>query len=99
MKLPYLKRDLKTLKDVTDVIDDIVEKRSKDLKDFDNLNNVFISGRRVGKIPSAATDVDPDFDKVNDVNIADDAGTVYLYTLVNVSGTAVWGRVALDTTW
>jgi hypothetical protein len=92
---PYTKLLGENLQEVIDSLREIVEVRRNDIQDFDNLNNVFISGRRVGRIPSGATDV-IDGDKVNDFNIADDSGTVYLYSLVNISGTAEWRRVALS---
>jgi len=85
----------KSQSDILELLQTILEERLIDIKDFDNLNNRFIAGRKTGRIPSGATDVTL-ADKVGDFNIADDSGTVYLYALVDISGTAEWRRVALS---
>ena len=41
-----------SLKDVIDIIRYITKERPNDIKDFDNLNNRFMSGRKVGKVPT-----------------------------------------------
>lgn len=93
---PYLKLKTPTNpQDIEDVLQVIIRERRLDIKDFDNLNNRFISGRKSGKLPTGSLDV-TDSDKVGDFNIADDSGTVYLYALVDVGGTAEWRRVALS---
>lgn len=68
----------------------ILKERQNDVKDFDNLNNNFISGRKVGKIPTGAADVSSS-DKVGDFNY----DVNYIYIVVNNAGTAQWRRAAL----
>lgn len=62
----------------------------EDIPDFTNLVNVFVSGRKVPKIPSSSADV-VKTDTINDMNW--DAS--FLYILVDNAGTAVWRRVAI----
>lgn len=88
---PYADLASHELKDVAETVEEIVRERSIDIKDFDNIQNRFISGRKVGRIPSGATDV-LSTDKVGDFNY----DTSYIYILVNNSGTAEWRRAALS---
>ena len=74
----------------------IQKERKNDVNDFDALKDNYISGRKVDKIPTGASNVTAT-DTVGDFNIADDGGTTYLYALVDISGTAEWRRVALST--
>lgn len=80
-----------SLDDVLNLLRYITKERPIDIKDFDNLQNVFMAGRKVGKMPTGSADVTPD-DRVGDFNY--DAS--YLYLLVNNAGTATWRRVALS---
>lgn len=91
----FPKTEPKTLGDVIDVVRYILKERTNDVKDFNAQKDKFISGRKVKKVPSGASDVTSG-DAVGDFNIADDSGTVYLYALVDVGGTATWRRVALS---
>lgn len=73
----------------------IRERNNTDVQAFDNLPQVFISGRKVGKIPAAANDVAAT-DRSGDFNF-DDA---YIYILTtDAMGDPAWGRSALDTSW
>lgn len=82
-------------KDIKDVLSDIIRLRqTEDLPDFNNLVNVFVSGRSVNRIPSAPNDVLAT-DSQGDISYDDD----YQYTLVMVSGSLLWDRRALDTGW
>ena len=81
-----------SLGDIYNILKFIIQERNSDIRDKTNLPNIFISGRKVGKIPTSSTDI-VDTDKVGDINY--DAN--YLYICVNDSG-AVWRRIAL-TTW
>lgn len=94
-KIESIPEVVKVLKDIVSFILYATKERKNDVSDFNALKDVFISGRKVGKIPTGASDV-TDLDVVGDFNIADDAGTVYLYALVNVGGTATWRRVAMS---
>lgn len=91
MKLyPILKDD--TLKGVFEWLKYVVRARSEDVQEFNNLPNIFISGRKVGKVPSASNDVVAD-DKLGDFNA--DGTTGYAYFLVDNTGTAEWQRAKL----
>lgn len=69
----------------------ILKERKNDINDFNNLQNVFMAGRKVGKIPTGSADVIPT-DRAGDFNY--DAS--YFYILVDNGGTAVWRRTALS---
>lgn len=66
----------------------ISRERQNDITDWNNLPNIYMRGRKVGKVPSASTDVAVT-DRAGDFNF--DASFIYIYT-----GTA-WRRVALAT--
>jgi len=70
----------------------VVRSRSEDVQEFNNLQNIFILGRKVGKVPSASNDVVAS-DKIGDFN--PDGTTGYVYFLVDNSGTAEWQRATL----
>lgn len=79
-----------TLENIKDQLMQICNIRKDDITQISNLVNIFISGRKVGKIPSASNDVDPT-DKINDFNW--EYGTPpYLYILMDNAGTAEWVR-------
>jgi hypothetical protein len=80
---------------INDLLKFIVRERNRtDVQEFANLPQVFISGRKVGKIPANAADVSVT-DRVGDFNYDDQ----YIYILTTVTGTATWGRSPLDTAW
>lgn len=83
----------KTIKEIYETLKFIIQERKSDIRDNSNLTNIFVSGRKSGKIPSSSTDITAD-DKVGDINY----DVNYLYICVDNSGTAVWRRVAL-TAW
>lgn len=93
---PYPDLGAGTLSDTVRVLLVICRERKYDIEDFENLNNIFVGGRIVGKVPTGANDVDPT-DRVGDTNF--DYASGYMYRLVGNAGTAVWARVALDTGW
>lgn len=88
----YPKFNTNELKEIFGLVEYIVNERRKDVTDFDNLKNVFISGRKVAKIPTAAIDV-VNTDSIGDFNFTPS----YLYVLVDNAGTAEWRRAALST--
>lgn len=89
MKLyPILKDE--TPKGIFEWLKYVVRARSDDIQELDNLKNIFIAGRKVGKIPSASNDVTAT-DKIGDVNYS----ATFLYILIDNSGTPAWRRVAL----
>lgn len=91
MKLyPILKDE--TPKGIFEWLKFVVRARTEDVQEFSNLPNIFISGRKVGKVPSASNDVAVT-DKVGDFNA--DGTTGYAYFLVDNSGTAEWKRATL----
>jgi len=71
----------------------ILKERANDINDFNNLENVFMRGRKVGKIPTGSADIAVT-DRIGDFNYDDS----YLYLVVDSSGSAVWRRIGL-TTW
>lgn len=86
---PFPKMQDKTLDEAVKVIEYITKERRNDVADFDNLKNVFMSGRKVGKIPTGSSDIS-DTDRLGDFSY--DAS--YLYLVINDSG-AKWRRISL----
>lgn len=86
---PAIKPD--TIQDMQDILRAILKERVNDVVEAQNYKNIFISGRKVGKIPAGSTDVSAT-DNIGDFNY--DAN--YLYLCVDNSG-ATWRRVALAT--
>jgi len=92
MKALYTNRHIVTLEDASAALEEITRTRREDVADFTNLPNIFMRGRRVGRVPSSSADV-IDGDKDMDFNMADDGlGTIYLYALVGTQ----WLRVQLQ---
>ena len=63
--------------------------RGQDVEDFTNLSNVFMRGRKVGKIPTGSSDITDS--RVGDFNY----DTSYFYICVDNAGTATWRRVSI----
>lgn len=84
--------NIKNLDEVQIILTDIGRQRDQDIREFNNLTNRFMRGRKVSKIPTSSSDVD-DSDRVGDFNF--DAS--YFYILVDNSGTNTWRRAALGT--
>ena len=80
-----------TLEEMQDVVRQITNTRKDDIAIISQIISSFISGRKVGKIPTSSADTTPT-DKVGDVNY--DAN--YLYILIDNAGTPVWRRAALS---
>lgn len=80
----------KSLNGVVAVLQFITRQRMEDVNEYNNLNQRFILGRKVGKVPSASADVS-DGDKVGDFNVT----ASYAYFLIDNAGTAEWRRVAV----
>lgn len=76
------------LKEVVEFCREIARSREEDIGDFTNLQNIFIKGRKVGKIPANSSDTVGD--RVGDFNY----DAAYLYICVDNTGTAEWRRVA-----
>lgn len=91
----YPKLPSSNIGDITYVLQEIIRKREADIGDFDNLINIFVGGRKVGKIPTSSTDINAAKDKVGDVNY--DGTTGYFYILMNNAGTPQWRRVQMST--
>jgi hypothetical protein len=68
----------------------ILKERNNDVNDFNNLKNIFMSGRKVGRIPTDSLDV-LSSDRIGDMNY-DDA---YIYILIDNAGTPEWRRAGL----
>lgn len=84
-----------SLADISDQVSKICNLRKDDIATIQNLPNVAVSGRTVGKIPSSSTDVSAD-DKIGDINFATSGGNEYLYILMDIGGTGEWRRVQLS---
>lgn len=80
---------IENLENVLELLEYIVRERRNDVNDFKGLGSKFMSGRKVGKIPSSSADVAAD-DRIGDFNY--DAN--YFYICVDNSG-AVWRRITL----
>ncbi len=65
--------------------DIVVGSREDDIREFNNLPNRFVSGRKVERIPSSSTDVLAS-DKVGDINYTSDS----FYVLLDDGGNLVW---------
>lgn len=78
------------IESLVDCLKYICRTRKEDINDYDNLVNVFMSGRKVGKIPTSSADV-ISTDKIGDFSYS----TTYLYICVDNAGSAVWRRISL----
>lgn len=63
--------------------------RKDDISQFQQLENIFMSGRKVGKIPSSSADVAAT-DRIGDFNY----NASYMYLLID-NGGAAWRRISL----
>ena len=89
---PYPSLRDKTLDGAHEMLQYISRERDNDITEFNNLTNIFMRGRKVGKIPTSSTDIVPS-DRVGDFSYDPD----YLYIVINDSGTAEWRRATLGT--
>jgi hypothetical protein len=69
----------------------ITRERDNDVLEFNNLPEVFMRGRKVGKVPVSSTDVDSD-DRVGDFNYTGH----YMYLCVDDGGVG-WRGITLHT--
>ena len=86
---PYPKNVQDTLESLGEAVRFICRTRNEDEHEFINLANVFVAGRKVGKVPASSADIAAS-DRPGDINY--DAN--YLYLCVDNSG-AAWRRIAL----
>lgn len=86
---PYVFISNESLREIGNFCREITRIREQDVNDFTNLSNVFMSGRKVGKIPTSSTDIIIT-DRIGDFNYDAD----YLYICVEDSG-AAWRRITL----
>lgn len=78
--------------DIKTVLRQMLQSRQSDIGEWNNLPQVFVSGRKVGKIPTGSADV-ISTDQAGDINY--DAN--FLYICVPNAGTVVWRRIGLST--
>lgn len=78
------------VKNHSDVLECIARIRFEDIRDFNNLANVYMAGRRVSFVPANAADTSTS--RAGDFNITDS----FAYFCVESGGAAVWRRVALQ---
>lgn len=81
-----------TLAEVIKQLQQIASTRKDDISTITQITSSFVSGRKVGRLPTSSTNVLAT-DKVGDVNY--DAS--YLYILVDNAGTPTWRRATLGT--
>lgn len=79
-----------TQEEIYNLLNYIVKERNNDVRDFDNLKNIFISGRKVTKIPADASDVVAT-DRVGDFNYDNS----YIYLCLNNGVDVVWRTAPL----
>ncbi len=84
---PGITRDLK---DVQEQLQKICNIRKSDITQFNNLQQIFVGGRKVGRIPSSSLDVITG-DVIGDFNV----NATYAYYLIDNAGTSEWRRVAV----
>jgi hypothetical protein len=80
-----------SLDEVKEQLRQITNTRKDDITQIANLSNVFVAGRKVGRVPSGSADVLAG-DCVGDVNYS----ASFLYILIDNAGTPAWRRVALS---
>lgn len=78
------------IQDVGKILREVVRMREEDIGDFDNLQNIFMRGRKVGKTPTSSTDTAVT-DREGDFNYS----ATYFYLCINNAGTIAWRRIAL----
>lgn len=84
---------INTEKDVVPALRQIQRLReAEDIVDWNNLPQIYMSGRKVGKIPGSSADVTTG-DKIGDFNYT----ASFMYLLVDDSGTPAWRRITLST--
>lgn len=74
---------------ITQTVRRIIELRLQDVSEFNNLNQKFLAGRKVGKIPVDSNDIEPT-DRELDWNYDDS----YVYWALVISGDLKWRRIA-----
>lgn len=79
-----------SMDDLKDQMRQICNTRKDDITQISNLVNVFVLGRKVGKVPASSVDVTAT-DRIGDFNV----DTAYAYYLIDDSGVAKWRRVAV----
>lgn len=79
------------LDEVKEQLREICNIRKDDITQIQDLPNVFIGGRLVGRVPSSSADIVAG-DKVGDINFTPS----FMYVLVDNAGAGVWRRVALS---
>lgn len=87
----YPNLNLDDEKDKALFIREVANIRKDDITQFQNIQNTFIAGRKVGRVPSSSIDV-IDGDKVGDFNVT----STYAYFLIDNAGTGEWRRVAVS---
>ncbi len=78
------------LQEVQDQLRLICNTRKSDITQFNNLQQIFIGGRKVGRIPSSSLDVITG-DVIGDFNVT----SAFAYYLINNAGTPEWRKVAV----
>jgi hypothetical protein len=83
----------RTFEELVTQVDQICRTRKDDILVIGNLQNIFVGGRSVGRVPTSAADVLPT-DKIGDINF--DYATGYAYRLMDDGVDGIWARWQLD---
>lgn len=78
------------LEEIREQLRQITNTRKDDISTISQITSSFVSGRKVGRVPSSSADVLVT-DKVGDINYT----ASFLYILVDNAGTPVWRRATL----
>lgn len=79
--------DISGADDLVEFAKNISRERLRDISDFDNLQNIFMRGRKVGKTPTASNDTTDS--RVGDFNY----DSTNFYFCIDNSGTAAWRKI------
>lgn len=80
-----------TSMDCANALNKIAQIRSDDRVQWNNLNNTFVAGRKVAKVPANSSDTSGNV--AGDFNVT----TAYAYFCINNAGTVEWVRAAVGT--
>jgi hypothetical protein len=87
---PWPKLRNETITQIADVLRYMIGERTADRREWLDLPNEYIKGRKVAKVPTSSSDVTGS--REGDFNYDGS----YLYVCVNNAGSVVWRRVVLS---
>lgn len=84
---PTIHKD--TLDEVLVTLKRVVELRSQDITDRNNFPNIFMTGRKVAKVPATSNDI-----AVTDNELDFNYDDTYFYYAILITGSLKWRRIA-----